>query len=66
MLGSDQFKAALQQSNPGDSGPIAELLDPKLLPEFSVIAKYLSPQGGFGIQGDDGVTFTRFTVKKGH
>ena len=66
MLGSDQFKAALQQSNPGDSGPIAELLDPTLLPEFSVIAKYLSPQGGFGIQGDDGVTFTRFTVKKGH
>ena len=64
MLSSDQFKLALQQTNQGDAGPIAELLDPKLLPEFSVIAKYLSPQGGYGIQGEDGFTFTRFTVKK--
>ena len=64
MLGSDQFKAALQQGAPGDSDVIGELFDPKLLPDFSVIAKYLSPQGGYATQGEDGVLFTRFTVKK--
>jgi hypothetical protein len=67
MLGNEQFRTALDQMRAAPNAPsLGEVLDPKLLPEFSVIEKYLSPRGGFGVQGEDGAVFTQFTIKKGH
>ena len=46
MLGNEQFRAALDQMRTAPNAPsLGEVLDPKLLPEFSVIEKYLSPRG---------------------
>jgi hypothetical protein len=67
MLANEQFRAALDQMRPSPDAPsLGEVLDPKLLPEFGVIEKYLSPRGGFGVQAEDGAVFTQFTVKQSH
>jgi hypothetical protein len=67
MIKSGQLKQAFDQGVKA-AGPDApqggDLIDPKLIPEFSVIEKYLTPGGGFGVMEPDGVTFTQFTLKK--
>jgi hypothetical protein len=66
LFGSDQFKQALEQmraQNP-DAPPFHELFDPKLLPEFDAIVKYLAPSGSYGSPGDDGMLYTSFTLRK--
>ena len=44
----------------------SKIFDKSKLPDFSVIAKYLAPGGGFGLMENDGVTFTNFTLRKGN
>ncbi|GIW87151.1 MAG: hypothetical protein KatS3mg108_1475 [Isosphaeraceae bacterium] len=66
MLGGEQFKAALDQMRaqvPGEAPDFAQLFDPKLMPEYEAIQKYLAPSGSFGVPDEDGVTLTQFTLK---
>jgi hypothetical protein len=66
MIKSGQLKQVADQAAQaaGGDAPEGDLIDPKLIPEFSVIEKYLTPGGGFGVMEADGVTFTQFTLKK--
>ena len=64
MLKSEQFQQALRQQaqeegNAFDIGALA-----KKLPDFSVVAKYLSDTGGYSQMEPDGITFTQFSLKK--
>jgi hypothetical protein len=47
-----------------DVPKFGKLIDKDKLPEFSVIAKYLSSSGGYGIMDDDGFFSTHFTLLK--
>lgn len=67
MLQGDQFRLALEQMKaqaPEDAPDLAALFDPKLLPEFDAIKKYLQPSGSYAVPDDDGVVMTQFTLKK--
>jgi hypothetical protein len=66
MVKSGQLQEAIKQAtaNAQDAPDVDKVLDPKLLPEFSVIEKYLAPGGGFGVLDQSGATFTQFTTKK--
>lgn len=66
MIKSGQLQQAIKQAGANDPNvpDVDQILDPKLLPEFSVFEKYLSPGGGFGVMTPDGVMFTQFTVRK--
>ncbi len=63
MIKSGQLQDAIKQAQP-DGPDLDKVIDPKLLPEFDVIAKYLSPSGGYGVITPQGAMFTSFTVKK--
>lgn len=66
MVKSGQLQQAIKQAGANDPNApdVDEILDPKLLPDFSVFEKYLSPGGGFGVMTPDGVMFTQFTIRK--
>ncbi|WP_435015820.1 hypothetical protein TA3x_003373 [Tundrisphaera sp. TA3] len=66
MIKSGQFEQALKQANANnpDAEKVAKAIDKDKIPPFEVFAKYLSQGGGFGIQEDDGMTFTNFTLRK--
>ncbi|MBX6313839.1 MAG: hypothetical protein IRY99_13125 [Isosphaeraceae bacterium] len=67
MIKSGQLKKALEgakAANGPDLSRLSGLIDPEKLPEFSVFAKYLSQGGGYGLMGEDGMLFTRFSLKK--
>ncbi len=66
LVKSGKFQKAIQGANMGNGGNdrAAEFLDPDKLPDFSIIAKYLSPAGAFGLPDDEGMTITRFTLRK--
>ena len=65
MLKNGGLLKAIKEQNPNaDVEKLKEVVDPAKLPDFSVIAKYLAPGGGFGMMDDDGIVFTRFTLKK--
>lgn len=67
MVKSGQFEKALQGAAVAggpDLGDLSKLIDRDKLPDFSIFAKYLSQGGGFGVQEEDGVTFTSFTLRK--
>lgn len=66
MIKSGQLAQALQQATAGmENVPdFDKVIDPKLMPEFEVVQKYLAPGGGFGVMIPEGALFTRFTVKK--
>ena len=67
LVKSGKFQKALQGANMA-AGPgadkAADFIDPDKIPDFSVFAKYLAPAGSFGTQDEDGVTVTRFTLRK--
>ncbi len=53
--------------NPNPNGPKVELdkvIDVTKLPDFSVIAKYLSPGGAYFTQEEDGLVVTGFMLHK--
>lgn len=66
MIKSGNLKQAADEAAAAAGGdvPDVELIDPKLVPDFSVIEKYLTPGGGYGLMEADGMIFTQFTVKK--
>jgi hypothetical protein len=67
MVKSGELGKALENAktpNGPDLAKVGEAIDPNKVPEFSVIAKYLSPGGGYGVMDEDGVTLMRFTLKK--
>lgn len=67
MVKSGQFEKALQNAAVAggpDFGDIGKMIDKDKLPDFSIFAKYLSQGGGYGVQEDDGLTFTSFTLRK--
>ncbi len=66
MVKSGQLQQAIKQAaaNDPNAPDVEQILDPKLLPDFSVFEKYLSPGGGFGVMTPDGVMFTQFTIRK--
>lgn len=68
MLKGGQLQKALEQAmanNPNADVPkLSELIDVNKLPEFSVIGKYFSQSGGYGLMGDDGFYATSFTLRK--
>ena len=67
MFKSGQLEKALQGANVAgapDVSKVGELFDRKRLPNFSVIAKYLSHGGGFAVLDDDGVSVTNFSLRK--
>ena len=69
MVKKGELGKALENAktpNGPDLSKVGEAIDPNKVPEFSVIAKYLSQGGGYGVMEEEGVTFTRFTLKKGN
>lgn len=66
MIKSGQLQEALKQAaaNDPNAPDLDQVLDPKLLPEFEVIEKYLAPGGGYGVMDTSGATFTQFTTRK--
>ncbi|HEX8199670.1 MAG TPA: hypothetical protein VF590_04230, partial [Isosphaeraceae bacterium] len=67
MIKSGQLQKALEGANMvgGPNVPkVDRIIDPEKLPEFSVFAKYLAPGGGFSQADEDGMTLTRFTLRK--
>lgn len=66
MIKGGQFKAAIEQGAKagGGNAEVPEVIDVKKIPEFSVIAKYLSPSGAYAVPDDEGVTFTQFSLAK--
>ena len=67
MIKSGRFEKALENAavagGPNMAG-IAKIIDKEKLPDFSIFAKYLSQGGGYGVQDEDGVTMTSFTLRK--
>jgi hypothetical protein len=63
-----KLKEVLQNAQKPENGPdltkLADVIDPKKLPDFSVFAKYLAQGGGYGVTDEEGATFTSFTIKK--
>ncbi len=67
MMGGEQFKTALEQMRaqaPADALDFSQLFDPKLMPEYDEVKKYLAPSGSYGVPDEDGVVLTQFTLKK--
>src|SRR5262249_14898611 len=69
LLNSGQFeKAFLQQAVPAGRlrglPPLAKFIPSEKLPEFSVVAKYLSSGGSYSVMDDDGFTMTGFTLRR--
>lgn len=67
MFKTGKFQKALQGANMvggQNADKAVDFIDPEKLPEFSVFAKYLSQGGAFGQMEDDGLTVTRFTLRK--
>jgi hypothetical protein len=67
MIKSGQFEKAMQGAATAggpDVAKLGKLFDKDKLPEFSVFTKYLAPGGGFGVQEEDGMVFTNFTLRK--
>ena len=72
LVKSGQYEKAIRQATGAAAGAQRQQL-PKLdkvlanekLPEFSVIAKYLSLGGSYSIMDDDGFTMTGFTLRRG-
>jgi hypothetical protein len=67
MVKSGQFEKALEGAAVAggpDFGDVGKLIDKDKLPDFSIFAKYLSQGGGYGIQEEDGLTFTSFSLRK--
>lgn len=67
MVKSGQFEKALQGAAVAggpDLGNIGKLIDKDKLPDFSIFAKYLSQGGSYGVQDEDGMTLTGFTLRK--
>lgn len=66
MVKNGQLQKAIDNANRGGDGPKINLDEiAAKLPEFSVFTKYLSQSGAYAIQDEDGVTLTRFSLKKG-
>lgn len=64
MLKSEQFQKALQDQAQDDDNPVDLSALAKKLPDFSVVARYLSDTGGFSQMVPNGITFTQFSLKK--
>jgi hypothetical protein len=72
LIKSGQYEKALQQATGAAArGPRAQPIPPmgkvlanEKLPEFSVIAKYLSVGGSYSVMDDDGFTMTGFTLRR--
>ncbi len=66
MIQSGQLQEQLKQAQANDPNApkLDKLLDPKMLPDFSVFEKYLSQGGGYGTMTQDGLMLTRFTLRK--
>jgi len=67
MIKSGQFEKALQGAAVAggpDLGNLGKLIDKDKLPDFSIFAKYLSVGGSYGMQDEEGMTLTGFTLRK--
>ncbi len=66
MIKSGAFEKAFQNPQPGapDMSRFAKLINKDKLPDFSVFAKYLNQGGGYGVQDEDGMLFTSFSLRK--
>jgi len=67
MVKSGQFEKALEQAAVAggpDLGKLAKLIDKDKLPDFSIFAKYLSAGGGYGLQDEEGLNLTTFSLRK--
>ncbi len=70
LVKSGQIDKALQQAMGGVGGPqrplppVGKVLAIEKLPDFSVIAKYLSVRGSYSVMDDDGFTMTGFTLRR--
>lgn len=68
LIKSGQFEKALQGAAVAGGNNNAPKLDNVInkdkLPDFSVLAKYLSPGGGYSVSDDDGLVLTSFTLRK--
>ena len=72
LVKSGQYEKAIQQMlganarapRPQQVPPLAKVIPNEKLPEFSALAKYLSPGGSYSVMDDDGFTMTGFTLKR--
>lgn len=72
LIKSGQYEKALQQMMGANArGPragqvpdLGKSIPNEKLPDFDVIAKYLTPAGSYSLMDDDGFTITGFTLKR--
>jgi hypothetical protein len=72
LIKSGQYEKAMQQAlganargpRPQQLPPIGKVIANEKLPDFSVIAKYLTLSGSYSLMEDDGFTMTGFTLKR--
>jgi hypothetical protein len=69
MIKSGQFEKAIIQGMAAQQGgqvpaDLPKFINPDKLPDFSVIAKYLTLGGSYSIADDDGLVQTGFTLRK--
>jgi hypothetical protein len=69
MVKSGKLQEALEKAkanagNDAEVPKLGDLIDKDKLPEFSLISKYLSSSGGYGVTSDDGFLSTTFTLLK--
>jgi len=65
MIKSGAFEKAFQaQPNAPDMSKFAKLINKDKLPDFSVFTKYMTQGGGYGVQDDDGMLFTSFSLRR--
>jgi hypothetical protein len=72
LVKSGQYERAMQQllganargPRPQQVPQIGKVIANEKLPDFSVIAKYLSQGGSYSLMDDDGFTMTGFTLKR--
>ncbi|HZW30384.1 MAG TPA: hypothetical protein VFF52_06715 [Isosphaeraceae bacterium] len=71
LVKSGQYEKAIRQATGAAAGAqrqqlpqLGKVLANEKLPEFSVIAKYLSVGGSYSIMDDDGFTMTGFTLRR--
>jgi hypothetical protein len=71
LVKTGQIDKAVRQALGGPGGPrrqqlppVGKILATEKLPEFSVVAKYLSVAGSYSLMDDDGFLMTGFTLRR--
>ena len=72
FIKSGQYEKAVQQMlganarapRPQQVPQFGKVIPNEKLPDFSALAKYLSPGGSYSVMDDDGFTMTGFTLKR--